>query len=71
MIAHEIGHLLLPPGGHSAGGIMNATLDPHLAVRGVLRFSSTEVTAVRARIAALSRSNDGVASNLLIRDQLE
>jgi hypothetical protein len=71
VIAHEIGHLLLPPGGHSAGGIMNATLDPHLAVQGVLRFSSTEVAAVRARIAALARSHDGVASNRQIRDQLE
>ena len=70
VIAHEIGHLLLPPGGHSAGGIMNAMLDLHLAVRGVLQFSSTEVTAMRARIAALARSRDGEASNQ-IRDQLE
>jgi len=70
VIAHEIGHLLLPPGGHSAGGIMNAMLDLHLAVRGVLQFSSTEVTAMRARIAALARSRDGGASNQ-IRDQLE
>ena len=70
VIAHEIGHLLLPPGGHSAGGIMNAMLDLHLAVRGVLQFSSTEVTAMRARIAPLARSRDGEASNQ-IRDQLE
>ena len=71
VIAHEIGHLLLPPGGHSAGGIMNAMLDLHLAVRGVLQFSSTEVTAMCARIAALARSREGVASNRQIGDQLE
>jgi hypothetical protein len=70
VIAHEIGHLLLPPG-HSAGGIMNATLDPHLAVRGVLWFSSTEVAAVRARIAALARSRDVLASDQQIGDRLE
>jgi len=70
-IAHEIGHLLLPPNAHSSGGIMNATLDPLLAAQGVLWFSSREADRVRAGIATLARTHDAMASARLIRDHIE
>ena len=35
VIAHEIGHLLLPPRAHSPSGIMQARLNTKLAARGV------------------------------------
>ena len=52
VMAHEMGHLLLPFG-HSASGIMRATWDPE-AVRkmsqGVLFFRQTQVAAMHARL---------------------
>ena len=71
VIAHEIGHLLLPPKAHSSGGIMSATFDPHLAEQDVLWFSSAEAHAVRARIAALARTHSAMASTKLIRDRVD
>jgi hypothetical protein len=71
VIAHEIGHLLLPPNADSSGGIMNRTLDPRLAVRGQLWFSSAEATVVRARIAALAQTRDAPATAKLIRDRVD
>src|SRR5438046_10681618 len=38
-IAHEIGHLLLPPHSHSMSGVMRATIDIDLAARKRLRFT--------------------------------
>ncbi|MEP6917602.1 MAG: hypothetical protein ABJC89_18265, partial [Acidobacteriota bacterium] len=61
VIAHEIGHLLLPPNAHSGGGIMNAILDLHLAARGVLWFSPAEELGVRGRVAALAHSQEMLA----------
>jgi hypothetical protein len=55
-IAHELGHLLLGPNGHSAGGIMQGEWEPkqfHLALMGGLVFTSQQSkvlrTAARAR----------------------
>jgi hypothetical protein len=49
-MAHEIGHLLLPPPSHSASGVMSPRLtcrDLRLASRGELRFTGDEVRAIR------------------------
>jgi hypothetical protein len=70
-IAHEIGHLLLPPNAHSSGGIMKGTLNPLLAAQGVLWFSSDEADRLRARIASLARTHDVMASSKRIRDHIE
>ncbi len=51
--AHEIGHLLLPTGGHSSWGIMRAKLRPEewqRAAKGVLVFSPEESEQLRARV---------------------
>ena len=71
VMAHEIGHLLLPPNAHSSGGIMNPTLSPLLAAQGVLWFSSREAAGLRTRIAALARTHDTMARAQLIRDRIE
>jgi len=49
-MAHELGHLLLPPPSHSATGIMSPRLSCHeltLAARGELRFTPDQVRAIR------------------------
>lgn len=54
-IAHETGHLLLPPGYHSRCGIMRAQLGRRewtLALQGGLRFSDTEARIMREAIEA-------------------
>jgi hypothetical protein len=51
-IAHEIAHLLLPDGGHSALGLMRACWDRDdfgRAERGQLRFSEEEAARLRGR----------------------
>jgi hypothetical protein len=68
VMAHEIGHLLLPPNAHSAGGIMNATVNPLLAAQGVLWFSPAEAASLRIRLAALARTHDVQARSRLIGD---
>jgi hypothetical protein len=53
-IAHEIGHLLLPGGGHSPSGIMRAQWDSDDVRRiagGSLRFTSEQTSAIRVRSA--------------------
>lgn len=50
-IAHEIGHLLLGPNSHSAGGIMHGEWGPaeiRLALMGELRFTSQQSKLIRA-----------------------
>ena len=71
VIAHEIGHLLLPPDAHSSGGIMNATLDPLLADQAVLWFSPTEAADLRTRNAALEQTHDAIVHSQLVRDRIE
>jgi len=52
VIAHEIGHLLLPTSGHTIGGLMSARLDPQLMSQGVLEFDRTQATSIRACLAS-------------------
>jgi hypothetical protein len=52
-VAHEIGHLLLPRGTHSASGLMRAAWtdeDLLLAVRGQLGFTETEARVIKDAI---------------------
>lgn len=48
VIAHELGHLLLPPGSHSAHGIMRADVD--WGVENPPRFTREQVETLRARL---------------------
>jgi hypothetical protein len=54
VMAHEIGHLLLPPNSHSAAGIMAATMDLFLVDHGGLSFDLRQAAAIRARVASMS-----------------
>ena len=47
VIAHELGHLLLPGNGHSATGIMRASLD-YKTTEEPLRFTEAEANAILA-----------------------
>ena len=58
IMAHEMGHLLLPPDSH-ATGIMAPKLDPFLIEHGGLAFDHRQASMIRARIAAMSRSGQG------------
>jgi hypothetical protein len=51
VVAHELGHLLLRRGAHSAAGLMRADLDTTLAVQGRLLFTEAEARAIRAALA--------------------
>lgn len=54
-MAHEVGHLLLPPPSHSATGIMRAAWDgddTRRAVVGELAFTRTEASLIRAKLGA-------------------
>jgi hypothetical protein len=52
VIAHELGHLLLPPVSHSRYGIMRADLD--LGFRNPARFTDDEARRIRTGIAIRS-----------------
>ena len=55
VIAHEIGHLLLPPPSHGTNGLMRANwraADLNDAERGLLRFTHGEARVMRHRIGA-------------------
>ena len=52
VIAHEIGHLLLPGNAHSPNGVMRANWDSPLAreaVKGSLTFTEAQAARIRAR----------------------
>jgi hypothetical protein len=52
-LAHEIGHVLLPDGGHSQEGLMRAfwnSDDFYRADRGQLRFIPEQVALIRRRV---------------------
>lgn len=56
-LAHELGHVLLPPPGHSPIGIMEPTWDGdgiRHAVLGQLRFTAAQSTTIRGRVASCS-----------------
>jgi hypothetical protein len=55
VIAHEIGHLVLPPDSHSTG-IMAPNIDLFLIDHGGPSFDHRQAPMIRARIAAMSRS---------------
>jgi hypothetical protein len=51
VIAHELGHLLLPGYGHSPTGVMRADWDNPLArdvVKGSLTFTDAQAARIRA-----------------------
>ena len=50
VIAHEIGHLLLPTRAHSPTGIMMAGLDGQRASQGVLFFTRGQARQIRSRL---------------------
>ena len=50
VIAHEIGHLLLPPNSHARFGIMRADLD--LGMSNPDGFTKEQAQAIRAQVAA-------------------
>lgn len=53
VMAHEMGHLLLPPGAHTAAGLMKAGWDMHqsvLAGAGKLTFAPKQASLIRARL---------------------
>jgi hypothetical protein len=52
VIAHEIGHLLLPPGAHSRSGIMQAELNTQVAARRGLYFTASQARQIRTRLGA-------------------
>jgi hypothetical protein len=53
VIAHELGHVLMPGRAHSQTGIMQANYDVYLSYR--LKFSAEESAAMRAFIASTPR----------------
>jgi hypothetical protein len=53
IIAHELGHVLLPARGHSRTGIMQENYNVYFSYR--LKFTAEESTAMRAFIAAVHR----------------
>jgi len=54
VIAHELGHLMLPPKSHSAEGVMRAILDLRLASERLLRFTPEQQVLILDKVAALS-----------------
>ena len=51
VVAHELGHLLLPRGTHSGSGIMQSRLNRQLAASGGLFFTASEAQAIRTKLA--------------------
>jgi len=49
-IAHELGHLLLPPNSHSLTGVMQASLNIELAAEGRLRFTRDQGSLIVRRL---------------------
>jgi hypothetical protein len=67
-IAHELGHLLLPPNSHSVGGIMRASLDMKLAAAQRLRFTGDQgrliVAALPQNCCDARRAPSAIAASL-------
>jgi hypothetical protein len=53
VIAHELGHLLLPPKSHSAAGVMCGVIDLQLASERQLRFTPEQGALILGKLAAL------------------
>ena len=56
VIAHEIGHLLLPTRAHSPTGIMMAALDGERASQGALFFTHGQAREIRTKLGGDRRS---------------
>ena len=56
VIAHEIGHLLLPTRAHSPSGIMKAELDGERAAQGALFFTHGQAREIRTKLGGDRRS---------------
>jgi hypothetical protein len=54
VIAHELGHLLLPPKSHSMNGVMRDVIDLRLAAERQLRFTPEQGALILVRLAAAS-----------------
>jgi hypothetical protein len=52
VIAHELGHLLLPPHAHPRTGIMQGGLHKQVAARGGLCFNEREAREIRLELLA-------------------
>ena len=50
VIAHELGHLLLPAHSHSSSGLMRPDLDMELAAMRKLRFTADQVALIQERL---------------------
>ena len=53
-IAHELGHLLLPPKSHSVRGVMRETIDLQSASERQLRFTPEQRTLILDKLSTLS-----------------
>ena len=53
VIAHEIGHLLLPANAHTATGLMRKELDPTLIALNRVRFSAEQGARIRSTLEDL------------------
>jgi hypothetical protein len=52
VMAHELGHLLLPPQSHSAAGVMRATIDLEMASAKRLRFTAEQGALIAGGLKA-------------------
>jgi hypothetical protein len=54
VIAHELGHLLLPAHSHSSSGLMRPDIDMELAATKKLRFTAHQVALIQERLTVQS-----------------
>jgi len=62
LMAHEVGHLLLPVQSHSPSGIMRARwsrADLELAQQGRLRFTADQAESIRSKVSRLAEGGGG------------
>lgn len=52
VIAHEVGHLVLPENSHSADGIMSASLDLRAGASALAAFTPAQAVAIRQAVAS-------------------
>jgi hypothetical protein len=63
LMAHEVGHLLLPVQSHSPSGIMRARwsrADVELAQQGRLRFTADQALSIRSKVSRLAEGGCAV-----------
>jgi len=63
LMAHEVGHLLLPVQSHSPSGIMRAQwsrADLELAQQGRLRFTADQALSIRSKVSRLAEGGCAV-----------